>query len=115
MVLPLLTFTNALQPSPSARRPSEAALGQHMKVQVLHALAAVLTHIGDNAVAALIHTQLAAKLRNHGIDMAQQGGIILRQRRSRRNVALRDNKEMHRGLRVDVVEGQQGVILIQFV
>mgnify|MGYP000512006745 CR=1 FL=1 len=71
MVLPLLTFTNALQPSPSAGA-SEAALGQHMKVQVLHALAAVLTHIGDNAVAALIHTQLAAKLRNHGIDMAQQ-------------------------------------------
>ena len=38
--------------------PRKAALGQHMKVQVLNALAAVRADIGHNAVAALVDAQL---------------------------------------------------------
>ena len=55
------------------------------------ALAAVLPHIGDNPVPALIHPQLLAELGDHGEDMAQQGGVLLRQRSRRRNVPFGDH------------------------
>ncbi len=43
---------------------------------MLHALAAVGAHVGDNAVAAFIDAQLFAQLRNNGVDVAQQRGVI---------------------------------------
>ena len=61
-----------------------------MEVQMLHALAAVGTHVGDNAVAALIDAQLFAQLRNNGVDVAQQRGVILGQGCGRRDVLLGD-------------------------
>ena len=48
---------------PASAEPCKAALGQHMKVQVLNALAAVRADIGHNAVAALVDAQLFAQLR----------------------------------------------------
>ena len=86
-----------------------------MKVQVLNALAAVRADIGHNAVAALVDTQLFAQLRNDRVDVAQQRGVILGQGCGRRNVLLRDDEKMHGGLRVDVVERQQLVVLKQLV
>ena len=114
MVLPLLTFTNALQPSPSARRPSEAALGQHMKVQVLHALAAVFPHIGDHPVS-LFTAQLVAQPRDGGKHMGQQRSVLFKG-------SIRDNmkwgnenasdSEIWDALKVaqakEVVEGKDG-------
>ena len=86
-----------------------------MKVQVLNALAAVRADIGHNAVAALVDSQLFAQLRNDRVDVAQQRGVILGQGCGRRNVLLRDDEKMHGGLRVDVVERQQLVVLKQLV
>ena len=105
--LSLLIHKCFVQRPASARRPCKAALGQHMKVQVLNALAAVRADIGHNAVAALVDAQLFAQLRNDRVDVAQQRGVILGQGCGRRNVLLRDDEKMHGSLRVDVVERQQ--------
>ena len=99
----------------SARRPCQAAACQHMEVQMLDALAAVGAHVGDNAVTVLGHAQLAAQVRNNGIDVAQQGGVALGQGGSRVNVLLGDDQEVGRGLGVNVVESQQLIVLLQFV
>ena len=50
----------------STRRPCQAALGQHMKMQMRHALSAVPATVRHNAVSVscLLYTSEAAGLRN---------------------------------------------------
>ena len=83
-----------------------------MEVQVLDTLARVLAHIGDDAVAA-VAAKVRAQLCDGGKDVAQQGPVLLGQRGSRGDVLFGDDEEMDRGLGVDVVKGQQLVVLVQ--
>ena len=80
---------------------------------MLDTLAAVLAHIGDDAVTA-ITAQFLAQLCNGCKDMSQQRGILLRQHSGRVNVFFGNDQKMHRGLRVNVIECQQLVIFVQF-
>ena len=85
-----------------------------MEVQVLDALARILAHIGDDAVAP-VAAKLGAQPGDGGEDMAQQGPVLLGQRGGRGDVLFGDDEEMDRGLRVNVVKGQQRVVLVQLV
>ena len=85
-----------------------------MEVQVLDALARVLAHIGDDAVPAGA-AKVRAQLCDGGKDVAQQGPVLLGQRGGRGDVLFGDDEEMDRGLGVDVVKGQQLVVLVQLV
>ena len=82
----------------SARRPCEAAPCQHVKMQVLDTLAAVLPHIGDNAVALFIYAQLTALVGNHSVDVPQQCGIFFGQCCGRSNVLLWNDQKVYRRL-----------------
>lgn len=101
----------AYQPGGHARlRPC-----QHVEMQVLNTLAAVLPHIGDNAVALFIYAQLTALVGNHSVDVPQQCGIFFGQCCGRSNVLLWNDQKVYRRLGINVVKGQQRVVLIQFV
>ena len=79
---------------------------------MLHGLACVLAHVGDDAVA-VFQPLLLGQLCDDGEDVAQQGGILLGQHSGRGDVLAGDHKEMHLCLRVDVVECHHLVILVQ--
>ena len=81
-----------------------------MKMQMLHALAAVLAHIAHYTIA-IIAAQLLAQAGDHRKHMAQQCAILFGEGRRRLNVLFRDNQKMHRGLRVNVVKRKQLIVL----
>jgi len=85
-----------------------------MEMQVLHGLAGILADIGDHAVA-VVQTDFLGQLGDHGKDMAQQGTVLLRQGSGTLDVLFGHNKEMHLGLRVDIVKRHDLIVLIQLV
>ena len=86
-----------------------------MEVQVRHALAAVLPNIGNDTVAVFVYAEVLAQPGDDRKHMAKQRRVRLAQCGRRSDMPLGDNEEMDRGLRVDVIKSQQGIILIQLV
>ena len=84
-----------------------------MEVQMLYALARVRAHIGDHTIAGFGHAQFLAQTGNHRVNVTQQRCVLLRQVRRGADMLFGNDQKMHRGLRIDVVEGQQSIILKQ--
>ena len=63
----------------SARGPGQAAPGQHMEVQVRHALAAVLPNIGNDTVAVFVYAEVLAQPGDDRKHMAKQRRVRLAQ------------------------------------
>ena len=81
---------------------------------MLDALARILAHVGNDPVAA-VAAQVLAQLGDGGKDMAQQSPILFGQGSSRCDMLLGNDEEVNRRLGVDVIKGQQLVILVQLV
>lgn len=60
---------------------------QNMEMQVLHGLACVLTHVGDDAVA-VVQALLLGQLADDGKDVSQQCAVFFGQRSGRGDVLL---------------------------
>ena len=83
-----------------------------MKVQMAHALAAILSHIGHNPPAAVGFVRLH-DFRNHRenvrYDCVVLGGDAVRAV----YVLLRDHQNMHRRLRLQIIKGNAEIIFIR--
>ena len=78
-------------------------------MQVKNRLAGARAGVDDDAESAS-DCKLAGKLGGHAVEVADQrlvGGIGLERRRK---VFARNDQQMHRRLRVDVVKGEAGII-----
>src|SRR5574340_641119 len=81
----------------------------HMKMR--HFLPAALAGV-DHGTEAVFQTLIARQFGSHHQHLAEQGGMAIPGLGQRSQMQLRDQHEMHRRDRVDVVERQQLVVLI---
>ena len=94
----------------SARRPGHVPAGQHVEMQVEHALPRLLADVGDHPVA--LQPQLLGDLGNDGEDMSHHSGILRRDLGHRGDMGLGDHQKVGGRLGIDVVEGVAQLILV---
>lgn len=105
-------MSEGLNTSLSARRPAEIPTGEQVKVQVSYRLTAGNTAVIDNSPAVFCKAHFIGELCRNGKDMSDhRRGIIIKLVR-RSDMRLWNNDDMYRGLRLDVIECINGVILI---
>src|SRR5882762_961665 len=80
---------------------------------MIHLLPANTSGVDDDAKA-LGRALLARQARRHGEDLAKYRLVVQLAMRQRFNVFLRDDHEMHRGERMDVMEGENIGVLVDF-
>ena len=95
----------------STRRPCQAALCQHMKMQMRHALSAVPATVRHNAVS-VSKLQVFGQPGNHLKDMRYHSAVLRRNAARRSDVCFGDHEKMHRCLRIDIMKRKHGVIFI---
>src|SRR6266699_5112171 len=83
-----------------------------MKVQVEDALPRIRADVGDKAVAALADAQVARNLCRRCEDRCQHWPILSRQVRHRGDVTPRNEQDMLRRLRVDILKRDHILVLI---
>ena len=96
----------------SARRPGHITAGEHMEMQMEHALSRLFANIGDHAETFQPH--VLCNFGNHFKAVRYDctvGGI---HRSDRLDMLLGDDQKMRRCLRVDVVKGIALLVLIDF-
>ena len=96
----------------SARRPGQRTAGEHMQVDVKHALAGFAVRIEHGPIAAVVITVLLGKRRREPDHRANQWIVILRQIVERSDVLSRDNEQVKGCLGVDVLERDELLVLI---
>src|SRR5213592_779483 len=84
-----------------------------MDVQMIHLLPTHTSGVDDDAKT-VGRPLLARQARRHGEDLAQYRLVVQLAIRERINVFLRDDHEMHRGERMDVMEGENLGVLVDF-
>ena len=82
-------------------------------MEVMDGLAGLLTDVGDDAIA--LQTQLLGDLGDDGEDVSHDGGVVLSHFGHGGDVGLGDDQEMGGSLRVDVVESEADLVLIDFI
>ena len=85
--------------------------GQDVEVEVPDGLAGVLAAVVDDAEAG---SQILPQLRDDLKTLGDIGGILRRDVRSAGDMELWHHKEMDRGLGVQVVEGDDIIVLVPF-
>lgn len=85
---------------------------EHMEVQMPDRLARIRAAIRHYAEA-LGKAELLRQLRDYGKDMPDQRGIVLAELRRRGDMRLRHHQKMLRCKRLNVVEGEAQLILIE--
>src|SRR5581483_9577937 len=109
---PLTGIPGRARASPALDPPLLAAAGEEVEVQVRNHLAALGTAVEGEAVAALPEPGgLADPLRRQD-QPADQRGVLGLEGHHRLQVALRDHQEVHGGLRVEIVEGEDLLVLV---
>ena len=103
--------TYYLLPVTSARRPGKTSAGQHMKMQMLNRLSAVLAAIIDYSEA-LFEAVFLSELRRHLENMRNNRTVGRIDLHSRRNVFLRDYEHMKGRLRCNILKGKHLIVLI---
>ena len=83
-------------------------------MQVLHGLTGVLAAVRHDTEA-VGEAELLRELRNDGEDVTDERGLLLAQLCGRGDVGLRNNKEMLRCQRLDVIKRQALLVLIQLL
>lgn len=84
-----------------------------MEVEMEHGLTGLLSDVGDDTVA--LYPQFFGNLGNDLKDVGHYRAVALVDSSGRGNVHLGNDKEMGGSLRIDVIEGQTQIILIDFV
>ena len=97
--------------SSSARRPPEGPAAEQVQVQVRHRLAGPLLAVEDQPIA-VRQAQLLRQLRRDQVQMAEQLAVLRLDVRVGRDDLARDDEDVDRRLRVDVVEGDAVVVLV---
>ena len=102
--------------SPAQQHPPEVAPAEQVHMEMRHFLVTVTTAVGDDAVAGFGDTPLSGDLpqgADHGRMLRRRGlsGKIV----ERDIFALGDDQDVGRGQRIDVVEGEDVLVLIDFV
>src|SRR5687767_3158897 len=95
-----------------AGRSGSPPTGREMKMQVIHHLPAFRPAIAGQLVPALGIPGALCQLPRDKDAAAHQLGVPGLEPSQRLDVALRDDEQMHRCLRVDVLEGEHGVVLV---
>ena len=85
-----------------------------MKMQVRDALLPVLAAVDDHAIAALVNPQLTNQLAHDAIGVADDGFVLFREFVHADNVLFRHDEHMHGRLRLNVVDGDNQIVLIHF-
>lgn len=93
-----------------ARGPGHVAAGEHMEMQMRHALPCLLTDIGHHTVA--LNILFLRHPGNHLKNVRNDGAVAPVNAGNRGNVLLRDHKKMHRCLWVNVVECVADLVFI---
>src|SRR5262249_17770359 len=93
------------------RGPVHGAAAQEMQMQVRHSLAGLLLAVQNEAIAVL-QAKLHRQLRRDEMEMTDQVAVGVGQIRVRRNHLARNDQNVHRRLRVDVVKRQAAVIFV---
>jgi len=86
-----------------------------MVVKVGDGLLAVSADVGDEAIPVLSDARILGDDRNDAVKIAQRFAIFRLHRLRRLDVALRNNEDVHGGLRANVVKGEDVIVLIHFV
>jgi hypothetical protein len=97
------------------RGPTQVTSAQQMKMEVKNALARVGACIDDYAKAFLRDALFVRELGNNQKNMANYFSIGSVQIRKRRDMLARDNQNMNRRLRIDVLKGQDRVIFVDHI
>ena len=88
---------------------------QQMKMEVKNGLACVRTCVDDYAKAFLRDTLFLRELGGNQKNIANYFSIVSAQIRKRGDMLARDNQNMNRRLRIDVLEGHHGVIFVEHI
>lgn len=97
----------------SACRPAEISAAEHMEVQVFDGLTRTVAAVVDDSEAVLeieLLGYLRRRLEHFGDDRAVLRGYL----GSTLYMLLRDNENMKRSLRLEVIERENIVVLIDF-
>ena len=94
------------------RRPIHRPAAEHMQMQMEYRLARLRTPISNYAVAVVADPFGCRDLVAGQTQPPEQLGIILAGLGETRDVPLRNHQDMHRSLRIGVLEGEADVILI---
>src|SRR6266568_4268206 len=107
--------THSVTPSiPLQHRAQGFRAADDMHVQMIHLLSADTSGVDDRAET-VGRPLLARQARRHGEDLAEERLLAHAAVRERIDVLLGDDHEMHRGKRVDVVEGEDVGVLVDFL
>ena len=90
---------------------SELLAGEHVEMDVVHGLSGELADVRDHAVA-ICEALLLRKLRDDGVDVANQRLIFFRHLRSRGKMLLRNYEKMLGCQRRDVQKREALIVLI---
>ena len=86
---------------------------QEMKVQMPDGLPAFLARIDDDAEALFRKAKLLRELRHDiDMDMRDERPVFLRQAEQTLDMLLRNDEYMHGRLRLEILEGDDGIVLI---
>src|SRR6185503_17526962 len=97
---------------PLARRPAEAAAPDQVQVDVVDAVSRIVTGVEDQPEAPLGQAQVGGQVAGASHQAPHEGVVAGGQVQDARDVALGHDEDVDRALRVDVVEGQDRVVLV---
>src|SRR5215470_12684734 len=100
--------------APGHHPPERLRTAEHVHVQMLHFLPPDAPGIDDRPVA-VGRALLAREAPRERENPSQNLGILQRRVRERSDMALRNHHEMHRRLRVDVLEGEDILVLVDLL
>lgn len=86
-----------------------------MVVKVGNRLLAVTADVGDEAIPVLCDPRILGDDRYDAVEIAQRLAIFRFDSLRRLDVALRNDEDVHGGLRANVVKGEDVIVLIHFV
>ena len=81
-------------------------------MQMRHALLPVFSAVDDDAVAGLVDLEIFDELADDSVRVTDDGFVLVRQFVDPRDVFFRDDEHMHRRLRLDIVDGDDEIVLI---
>src|SRR5262245_5057920 len=107
------TATLSVSPRALAKRAFERTTTQHVQMDVKHDLAAFPIDVHDHAIAR--QSVISRKTFRGKQEAADQCGMIRIEVVQRGDVSLRNDEPMNRRLRMDVLEGDDRVVLVDTI
>jgi hypothetical protein len=98
-----------------SRGPSEVTSTQEMEMEVKNSLASVYAGIDDYAKPVLRNALFLRELGGDDENMPNYCSIALVQIQQCRNMLARDNQNMNRRFRIDVLKSHHGVIFVDHI